>query len=161
VDQYGLFKGTVVLEFSISGLQNYLYRQGGISDVNRVQIQDLDILIYNITADQFDLLRDNINRFRSLAGESNFIQKAADSEGSDYYLIQAVDNHGSLSMAVIPGQDLVLNNEFRILLLLSLFITLFLMLFLIFNVKQNQELILKKKIKKFQLTFLKDLLDAE
>ena len=161
VDQYALFKGTVVMEFSISGLQDYLYRQGGISDVNRVQIQDLDVLIYNLTIDQFELLKPNIARFRSLAGKSDFIQKVADGEGSDYYLVQIADESGSISIAVIPGQSLVLNNEYRALLLLSIFITLFLIVFLLLNIKQNQELILKKKIKKFQMTFLRDLLEAE
>ena len=105
VDQYGLFQGTVVVDFSISGLQNYLYRNGGLSDINRLHILESDVLVYNLSPEQLVLLRDNITQFREGAGRSDYIQQIASGEGQDYYLVQTIDANGSASVTAIPGMN--------------------------------------------------------
>ncbi len=85
-------------------------------------------------------------------------QKILHSQDYNWFVIS--DNSGKTGIISLVFKDdiLIFNTGIKVLFLLSVFITLFLIILLIFNLKQDDEAIIKDKIKRFKIALINEYL---
>ncbi len=157
-DQYDLYKGTAMVEFTVAGLQNWLFRYGGMLDRSQVQIVNERQLIFNISLPQLEAIRGELGSFLSTAGDQEFIQKIAEN-GDSFFLLQILGEKGERSLVVIRASDFLLPRKKQILLLVIVGLSSFFLSYFLLGLKGRSEEVVRKKIRKFQYTFIKDLIE--
>ncbi len=93
------------------------------------------------------VLGEGIGEFRRIAQIDSSIQLLVYAERSSL---------GGTIGSVINEEQLALGTGLKILLLASFFLTTFLIVFLLFSIRQDKVLVLSDRIKRFQITFLKE-----
>lgn len=100
-----------------------------------------------------------ISKITDLWSNNTFdTQKILHSEDYNWFVIS--DNSGKTGIISLVFKDdiLIFNTGIKVLFLLTVFITLFLIILLFFNIKQDDEAIIKDKIKRFKIALINEYL---
>ncbi|MBA7675687.1 hypothetical protein ES703_83924 [subsurface metagenome] len=91
--------------------------------------------------------------------QENIELQSDDAEDKDYlHLARAVQPFGYVGL-LIPFSEFELQPLMRIILLVAFFSTVFLIIFLIFNLRPDPSLVMRQRIKHFQLEVLQELIE--
>ena len=109
-----------------------------------------DALFFN------DLFPEIISRWNKGPG-ANINEPLVSSEtGSRYYLFSSLSgSNGNLGI-LVQEKEFILSDSLKILLLASFFLTVFLIVFLVFSFRQDSTLIIKDRVKQFQIEFFRE-----
>ena len=158
-DEFGIVQGTALFYLGPSGATDALVRNDVIEVGRRLVIAGDDRIITNYAPRFADELREAIASVDLDRGADN--QPILTSgEGVDYLVFsQALDTAGRV-LYLSPLSTFRMNEVMRWVLLSSTFLSVFLLAFLILNIRQDPEVVLTDRIKRFQINLLRELFET-
>ncbi|WP_428770977.1 hypothetical protein V1L52_03790 [Treponema sp. HNW] len=160
-DSYSAYRGTIVFYTAASDFIRELIRLNAASITDSFMFtgtEDTPLFVLSFPPAGREILRDVlIGRAR----EKNILpaEKIVETDDSHDRLLFSHLSASGIYVARIYEEDLfVLSDTLRLVLLISVFITSFLILFLALNIKQDDMLIIRDKIRRFQFAVIHDYL---
>lgn len=165
-DNYDIYRGSIVFYVAGSDFNNYLISKNILSFSEKAtlvatvfsnsteQSKGFVLGLPTVSAEAI------ISKIVDLWNKDSFeTQKVLHSEEYNWFVVS--DNSGKTGIISLVFKDdiLVFSSELKILLLLCAFITLYLIILLIFNIKQDDQAIIKEKIKKFRIALINEYLN--
>ena len=154
-----IFEGWAMLEIDRSSIRNMLLRQQLIPYGENIYIFSPNGLLLNGPQDAAELLPLLRERWQALLQDSEELN--LDIEGIGKVLVRIQDGGEIASVYLIPLSELQLTPAMKAMLALLLFFTGFLLLFLLLNLRQDSEVVIRDRIKRFQLDLLQQSLDQQ
>ena len=165
-DNYDIYRGSIVFYVAGSDFNNYLISKNILSFSEKAtlvatvfsnsteQSKGFVLGLPTVSAEAI------ISKIVDLWNKDSFeTQKVLHSEEYNWFVVS--DNSGKTGIISLVFKDdiLVFSSELKILLLLCAFITLYLIILLIFNIKQDDQAIIKDKIKRFKVALINEYLN--
>ena len=165
-DNYDIYRGSIVFYVAGSDFNNYLISKNILSFSEKAtlvatvfsnsteQSKGFVLGLPTVSAEAI------ISKIVDLWNKDSFeTQKVLHSEDYNWFVVS--DNSGKTGIISLVFKDdiLVFSSELKILLLLCAFITLYLIVLLILNIKQDDQVIIKDKIKKFKVALINEYLN--
>lgn len=165
-DNYDIYRGSIVFYVAGSDFNNYLISKNILSFSEKAtlvatvfsnsteQSKGFVLGLPTVSAEAI------ISKIVDLWNKDSFeTQKVLHSEEYNWFVVS--DNSGKTGIISLVFKDdiLVFSSELKILLLLCAFITLYLIVLLIFNIKQDDQAIIKDKIKRFKVALINEYLN--
>ena len=165
-DNYDIYRGSIVFYVAGSDFNNYLISKNILSFSEKAtlvatvfsnsteQSKGFVLGLPTVSAEAI------ISKIVDLWNKDSFeTQKVLHSEDYNWFVVS--DNSGKTGIISLVFKDdiLVFSSELKILLLLCAFITLYLIVLLIFNIKQDDQAIIKDKIKRFKVALINEYLN--
>ena len=165
-DNYDIYRGSIVFYVAGSDFNNYLISKNILSFSEKAtlvatvfsnsteQSKGFVLGLPTVSAEAI------ISKIVDLWNKDSFeTQKVLHSEDYNWFVVS--DNSGKTGIISLVFKDdiLVFGSELKILLLLCAFITLYLIVLLIFNIKQDDQAIIKDKIKRFKVALINEYLN--
>ena len=165
-DNYDLYRGSALFYVSGTDFNNYLISK------NILSISEKAKLVATVFSDSTEQSKGFVLGLPSVSSDAIlgkivdlwtkdcfFTQKILHSE--DYNWFVASDNSGKTGIISLVFKDdiLIFRDELKFLLLLCSFVTLYLLVLFIFNFKQDDESVIRDKIKKFKIALINEYLD--
>ncbi|MEW5816731.1 MAG: hypothetical protein AB1798_15225, partial [Spirochaetota bacterium] len=161
-DILGLYKGTALFYVSGKDLKNYLIKKSVLELGQDFSFFNHLGFIFRIDLDQVKNLKEEILKKWSQKEDFEKIQPLVSTETSEkYFLFTEYSADTGFIGFLIPENVFSLNKDLKIILMASFFITTYLLLFLILSLKQDKMLILSERIKRFQVSFLKEYVEKK
>ncbi|MBN1410459.1 MAG: cache domain-containing protein [Spirochaetales bacterium] len=167
IDNTNVYKGTACFYYNTQGLANNIYSIQDLNINSELEIVSVNGIIVNQTRAK---LKDDVKQEIIKAWgipESNQDEASFDSL---YFTVEnkyklalfslLSEKSGEIGLLVLSNQ-LEINDSFKIILSILMFLTLYLLLYLILNIKQDPMLIVSNRIKHFQMNFLKEFIEAK
>lgn len=168
-DSYDLYRGSAVFYVKGIDFNNYLIAKNILSISERAKLVATVLSDYSNQSKGFVLGLPSVstdvlvNKITDLWQNSSYeTQKIMHSEDYNWFVIS--DNSGKTGIISLVFKDDILyfSKSAKILFLVCGFITLFLITLLFFNIKQDDEAIIRDKIKKFKFALINEyLLDSD
>ncbi|MGI9256903.1 MAG: hypothetical protein ACR2PY_08225 [Salinispira sp.] len=157
-DDFDIFAGWGMLEIDLSSLNSIFLKQQLILYGENIYVFSPEGIFLNgaeYPNDLFSLLRAQWPAFRN----NEDVVLNVDSRGD--VLVRIRDGEDIDLVYLIPLSELTLTPFMGVFLILVIFFTSFLVLFLIFNLRQDSEVIVRDRIKQFQLDLLRQAVDKQ
>lgn len=159
-DSYTAYRGTILFYVSANELSRYLISK------NIIRVNDPLLIIGNEKVHgivlglpqvgQHILIDEILNRWQSgLSGT----ERIATSEDSTWVLFSTQTPQLGFTGQLYAESILAFPSGVKVLLLVSLFITVYLIIFLIFNLKQDDMIVIRSHIRRFQLAVIAEYLE--
>ena len=168
-DNFDLYRGSVLFYVAGTDFTKYLISKNILSVSEKAKLvatvfsnssQQSKGFVLGLPAASSDVI---ISKLLDLWKDNSFdTQKILHSQDYNWFVVS--DNSGKTGVISLVFKDdiLIFSNELKILLLACIFITLYLIILFIFNIKQDDEAIIRDKIKKFKIALINEyLLDSE
>ncbi|MFA7567575.1 MAG: hypothetical protein WCY01_11150, partial [Alkalispirochaeta sp.] len=155
IDGFDIPRGLLVAWANTHGLFTSLVSDGVLGPSSRLKLTETGVLVYNAPRhfgpDDFDL----IDRYVT-SGETGVLE----SDIGASFAVEVIKGDGSLPPTVylINEADLHMDESLRWILLGSVFIVTFLIAYLILNIKQDPNVVVAERFRRFQQQILKDYL---
>lgn len=160
-DAYATWRGSAVFYVSASSAARYLYGKSilGISDdLSMIASDDHSVcgVVIGLPRAGSDIIKQAIlDRW----SRKNFeTERIVSTEDSGWVLMSTATSCGNIGM-VVPENLFVFPQPIRILFLTISFITIFLAVFLLFNLKQDEMIRVRNRVRRFQLHILSELME--
>ena len=165
-DNYDIYRGSVIFYVAGSDFNHYLISK------NILSLSEKATLVATVFSDSIEQSKGFVLGLPSVSSEaiiskivelwnkdSFSTQKILHSEDYNWFVIS--DNSGKTGIISLVFKDDILffSPELQVLLLLCAFITLYLVILFFFNIKQDDQAIIKDKIKKFKIALINEYLE--
>ncbi len=159
-DEFGIVQGTALFYVGPNGATDALVRNDVIEVGQRLVIAGDERIIANYAPRFGSALREEIASFdlgRAGGGSQPVLTSG---EGVDYLVFsQPLDTVGRI-LYLSPLSAFRMNEVMRWVLLSSTFLSVFLLAFLVLNIRQDPEVVLTERIKRFQINLLRELFET-
>ena len=168
-DSYDLYRGSALFYVAGTDFTKYLISKNILSVSEKAQLvatvfsnssQQSKGFVLGLPSASSDAI---IGKIVDLWKDNSFeTQKVLHSEDYNWFVVS--DNSGKTGVISLVFKDdiLVFSTQLKILLLVCTFITLYLIILFFFNIKQDDEAIIRDKIKKFKIALINEyLLDSD
>ena len=160
-DSYSAYRGTIVFYTAASDFARELIRLNSSSITDTLFFtgtEETPIFVLSFPQSGREFLR-NILVKRAQEKNIGTTEKIIESEDSHDKLIFSHLSRSGIYVSRIYEENLfLLSDTLKLLLLISVFITSFLIIFLILNIKQDDMLVVRDKIRRFQFAVIHDYL---
>jgi len=154
-DKYSQNKGIALFYVSCSGFKYTLSQAGYSSSSEEAFIVGAGGVLFNLTRDQFDLVKEDVNKFWSKDSTIGPVHLSSSDDKS--YILFSVSKDGVGTVGRIVDSTLLeLSSYMKSLLLITMFVVIMFVNFVLLNLRQDREVILLNRIKRFQIRFLQD-----
>ena len=165
-DNYDLYRGSALFYVSGTDFNNYLISK------NILSISEKAKLVATVFSDSTEQSKGFVLGLPSVSSDA-ILGKIVDLWTKDCFLTQKIlhsedynwfvasDNSGKTGIISLVFKDdiLIFRDELKFLLLLCSFVTLYLLVLFIFNFKQDDESVIRDKIKRFKIALINEYLD--
>lgn len=162
-DSYSVYRGTIVFYTAASAFSRELVKLNLLAMTDNVIFTgtaERPVFVLDFPNTGRNILQDIL--IRKFSGDVSFTEKIMETDKSDVWLLFSKKSASNIYVSRLYEENLfVFSDTVRILLLASVFITAYLIIFLIFNVKQDDMLIIRERIKRFQFAVINDYLAAK
>ena len=159
-DEFGIVQGTALFYVGPNGATDALVRNDVIEVGQRLVIAGDERIIANYAPRFGSALREetvSVDLDRAGGGNQSVLTSG---EGVDYLVFsQPLESVGRI-LYLSPLSAFRMNEVMRWVLLSSTFLTVFLLAFLILNIRQDPEVVLTERIKRFQINLLRELFET-
>ncbi len=155
-NNFDIFSGYALFEFDTSSLTNILTREQLIPFGGEIRIFPPDGLIINPPQRAEGVVGSLTERWDALKN-SEALTLSIDGQGE--VLVRILGDQQSSSVFLVPLSELELSTGMIIFLNLLLFFTAFLLIFLLLNIRQDSEVVIRDRVKRFQLDLLQEAVD--
>ncbi|NBF40096.1 MAG: hypothetical protein GVY14_06735, partial [Spirochaetes bacterium] len=158
-DEFGIVQGTALFYVGPNGATDALVRNDVVEVGQRVVIAGDERIIANYAPRFGASLREEIASvdFDRAGGNQSVLTSG---EGVEYLVFsQPLGTTGRI-LYLSPLSAFQMNEAMRWVLLSSTFLTVFLLAFLVLNVRQDPEVVLTERIKRFQINLLRELFET-
>ncbi len=163
VDYLGETVGSAVFYVSLADLQNFFIRKGVLDPGQTLSAVGDSGLAFGVsTADSEKLNQEVLAAWQSKTDTGGKgVPIAATAGGEKLFLFtRTVPSFGEIA-DLVPQSEFTLNRTLQLILSVSLFLTVFLLVFLLLSLRQDKLLVLADRIKRFQISFLKEYLESK
>lgn len=162
-DSYSVYRGTIVFYTAASAFSRELVKLNLLAMTDNVIFTgtaERPVFVLDFPNTGRNILQDIL--IKKFSGDVSFTEKIMETDKSDVWLLFSKKSASNIYVSRLYEENLfVFSDTVRILLLASVFITAYLIIFLIFNVKQDDMLIIRERIKRFQFAVINDYLAAK
>ena len=162
-DSYSVYRGTIVFYTAASAFSRELVKLNLLAMTDNVIFTgtaERPVFVLDFPNTGRNILQDIL--IRKFSGDVSFTEKIMETDKSDVWLLFSKKSASNIYVSRLYEENLfVFSDTVRSLLLASVFITAYLIIFLIFNVKQDDMLIIRERIKRFQFAVINDYLAAK
>ncbi len=162
-DSYSVYRGTIVFYTAASAFSRELVKLNLLAMTDNVIFTgtaERPVFVLDFPNTGRNILQDIL--IKKFSGDVSFTEKIMETDKSDVWLLFSKKSASNIYVSRLYEEKLfVFSDTVRILLLASVFITAYLIIFLIFNVKQDDMLIIRERIKRFQFAVINDYLAAK
>lgn len=162
-DSYSVYRGTIVFYTAASAFSRELVKLNLLAMTDNVVFTgtaERPVFVLDFPNTGRNILQDIL--IRKFSSDVSFTEKIMETDKSDVWLLFSKKSASNIYVSRLYEENLfVFSDTVRILLLASVFITAYLIIFLIFNVKQDDMLIIRERIKRFQFAVINDYLAAK
>ena len=162
-DSYSVYRGTIVFYTAASAFSRELVKLNLLAMTDNVIFTgtaERPVFVLDFPNTGRNILQDIL--IKKFSGDVSFTEKIMETDKSDVWLLFSKKSASNIYVSRVYEEKLfVFSDTVRILLLASVFITANLIIFLIFNVKQDDMLIIRERIKRFQFAVINDYLAAK
>lgn len=162
-DSYSVYRGTIVFYTAASAFSRELVKLNLLAMTDNVIFTgtaERPVFVLDFPNTGRNILQDIL--IRKFSGDVSFTEKIMETDKSDVWLLFSKKSVSNIYVSRLYEENLfVFSDTVRILLLASVFITAYLIIFLIFNAKQDDMLIIRERIKRFQFAVINDYLAAK
>ena len=160
-DSYSAYRGTIVFYTAASDFARELIRRNSASITDSFLFTgtaETPLFVLSFPPAGRELLQDILIK-RAREKNIGTAEKIIESEDSqDRILFSQLSRSGVYILKIYEENLFLLSDTLKMLLLISVFITSFLIIFLIFNIKQDDMLVIRDKIRRFQFAVIQDYL---
>ena len=160
-DSYSAYRGTIVFYTAASDFARELIRRNSASITDSFLFTgtaETPLFVLSFPPAGRELLQDILIK-RAREKNIGTAEKIIESEDSqDRILFSQLSRSGVYILKIYEENLFLLSDTLKLLLLISVFITSFLIIFLIFNIKQDDMLVIRDKIRRFQFAVIQDYL---
>ncbi|WP_442726411.1 hypothetical protein [Treponema sp.] len=160
-DSYSAYRGTIVFYTAASDFARELIRRNSASITDSFLFTgtaETPLFVLSFPPAGRELLQDILIK-RARDKNIGTAEKIIESEDSqDRILFSYLSRSGIYILKIYEENLFLLSDTLKLLLLISVFITSFLIIFLIFNIKQDDMLVIRDKIRRFQFAVIQDYL---
>ena len=160
-DSYSAYRGTIVFYTAASDFTRELIRRNSASITDSFLFTgtaETPLFVLSFPPAGRELLQDILIK-RAREKNIGTAEKIIESEDSqDRILFSQLSRSGVYILKIYEENLFLLSDTLKLLLLISVFITSFLIIFLIFNIKQDDMLVIRDKIRRFQFAVIQDYL---
>jgi len=160
-DSYSAYRGTIVFYTAASDFARELIRCNSASITDSFLFTgtvETPLFVLSFPPAGRELLQDILIK-RAREKNIGTAEKIIESEDSqDRILFSQLSRSGVYILKIYEENLFLLSDTLKLLLLISVFITSFLIIFLIFNIKQDDMLVIRDKIRRFQFAVIQDYL---
>ena len=166
----GVYAGQAIFYFNMIGVQKALTRRNALQlgeNLTLYSNSDFDGgLILNLPAGERQSFKEPVLKYwksrEGLASKSDAPEKLLQTENGTFWMILSSTKDAAVKISGLYSSDIFeLSDEIKLLIYICIFITIFLFCFLIFSLKRDPMVLLKKRIKKIQYAIIKDCVDSE
>lgn len=166
----GVYAGQAIFYFNMIGVQKALTRRNALQlgeNLTLYSNSDFDGgLILNLPAGERQSFKEPVLKYwksrEGLASKSDAPEKLLQTENGTFWMILSSTKDAAVKISGLYSSDIFeLSDEIKLLIYICIFITIFLLCFLIFSLKRDPMVLLKKRIKKIQYAIIKDCVDSE
>lgn len=166
----GVYAGQAIFYFNMIGVQKALTRRNALQlgeNLTLYSNSDFDGgLILNLPAGERQSFKEPVLKYwksrEGLASKSDAPEKLLQTENGTFWMILSSTKDAAVKISGLYSSDIFeLSDEIKLLIYICIFITIFLFCFLIFSLKRDSMVLLKKRIKKIQYAIIKDCVDSE
>ncbi|MFW6229008.1 MAG: hypothetical protein ACOC2V_06060, partial [Alkalispirochaeta sp.] len=155
IDSFGIPQGLIVVWVNTNGLFSALVSEGIVGPATRIRLTPEGALVFNaprhFEEEDLVVLDEHIAEERSDILESDI--------GAGFAVENLPPRDGLPSSAyLIPESDLHMNDSLRWILLGAVFLVTFLLAYLILNIRQDPDVIVAERFRRFQQAILRDYL---
>ena len=162
-DSYSVYRGTIVFYTAASAFSRELVKLNLLAMTDNVIFTgtaERPVFVLDFPNTGRNILQDIL--IKKFSGDVSFTEKIMESDESDVWLLFSKKSASNIYVSRVYEENLfVFSDTVRSLLLASVFITAYLIIFLIFNVKQDDMLLIRERIKRFQFAVINDYLAAK
>lgn len=152
-DTEGILRGVALFFYNTFGLSNRLIQNGYMRTGTVVHIITDDALLVGVERGESVNLAEQIRP--TLEGEGEQAFRVETDDGVQFLVPQIV--HGETRLATIaPLQEFLIGSHLQVIILVGVFLTAFLLIFLLLNIRQDSTLLLSERIKRLQISLLKE-----
>ncbi len=152
-DTEGILRGVALFFYNAFGLSNRLIQNGYMRTGTVVHIITDDALLVGVERGESVNLAEQIRP--TLEGEGEQAFRVETDDGVQFLVPQIV--HGETRLATIaPLQEFLIGSHLQVIILVGVFLTAFLLIFLLLNIRQDSTLLLSERIKRLQISLLKE-----
>ncbi|MBT3272574.1 MAG: hypothetical protein HN368_05435, partial [Spirochaetales bacterium] len=159
-DTTGSTKGTALFYTTSQGLSTSLVQQSILDVGGKYALVQGNGILLRYQAGSVPVLEQQIIDLWNAGTGIGEFQRVAETENGTQLLVYSASSEIAGIVGSIVNEDkLSLSLGLKILLLASFFLTAFLIVFLLLSIRQDRVLVLSDRIKKFQITFLREYID--
>ena len=162
-DSYSVYRGTIVFYTAASAFSRELVKLNLLAMTDNVIFTgtaERPVFVLDFPNTGRNILQDIL--IKKFSDDVSFTEKIMETDKSDVWLLFSKKSASNIYVSRVYEENLfVFSDTVRILLLASVFITAYLIIFLIFNVKQDDMLLIRERIKRFQFAVINDYLAAK
>jgi hypothetical protein len=157
-DSFNIYKGTALFSVSATGLASVLIRDGAIAPGDDISVLEGTGVVLRMPQAARDLLSKALEQNMSRGSIPEVMPIAKTESGNTYYLFNKRGGAGLVGI-VSPSSLFAFPVSMKAILLASFFLTVFLLSFLLFNLRQDQMVVLSDRVKRFQINLLEGYLE--
>ena len=160
IDELDQFRGTALFYLDKGTLEEYLVAQGGLQVGREVSLIPGGYLFFSRLLSEDILGKRTEQRWSENLFEEKYIL-TDEATGERFVLLsKSMEDLGTVGL-LINQRLFQISGPLKIVLLIASGLTLFLILLLVFSLRQDRELIIRNRLKKFQLQFLQGYLENQ
>ncbi|MCR5699310.1 MAG: cache domain-containing protein, partial [Treponemataceae bacterium] len=167
IDERDLNRGSIVFYVGADNFLNYLFQRKIISYSEKCSLfnletekgQGINAVVFGIPSLSGKGFLDEVEK--TLKTQDAEVEELMSGEDFNWMMISSTGENGQMFATVFKSDILTLNLAMKVLLLSCVFVTLYLLILLFFNIKQDDELIIRSRIKNFQVSLINEYLDAK
>jgi len=160
IDDLGQFRGTALFYVDKATLEQYLVSQGVLQIGREVSLLKNGYLFYTRQLQSDTIFTQTDRRWSSNLIEEKFILKEESTGESFILLSEATEKYGTVGI-LVNQRAFQMSPPLKVILLIASGLTVFLILLLVFSLRQDREIIIRNRLKKFQLQFLQGYLENQ
>ena len=167
IDIHGLNRGSIVFYIGADNFLNYLSSRKIISYSEKCTLYNLEnessqgtgSIVFGIPSLSGQDFLDEVGK--RLSAQKSELDIVMSGEEFDWMILSSVGDSGQKFAIVFKSDILSLNLAMKILLLSCVFVTLYLLILLFFNIKQDDDVVIRNRIKNFQFSLINEYLDSK
>jgi len=152
-------RGWMLVYIATNELSDLLINRGLTAGNGRIHIVEDLGLIVDIRPEQVQVVIESIDKLWMNDDAPVDFAVLAEDHGETYWLVSTVTDDGAFIGKIVPGRLFNFSLTVQILMLSTIFISAALLIFLIQNIKTDKTVILRNRIKKLQVSLLRDWLE--
>ena len=167
IDIHDLNRGSIVFYIGADNFLNYLSSRKIISYSEKCTLYNLEnessqgtgSIVFGIPSLSGQDFLDEVGK--RLSAQKSELDIVMSGEEFDWMILSSVGDSGQKFAIVFKSDILSLNLAMKILLLSCVFVTLYLLILLFFNIKQDDDVVIRNRIKNFQFSLINEYLDSK